>query len=410
MRRLALPVAALLTALGLALVAAPATAQPLPEDRLAADLREEVRRLDVTVKDLYGREEKRSIALTVFRPAGPGPFPLAILSHGRATNDRRGEQGRQRFELQARWLVDKGFAVLVPTRVGYGDTYGDFDPEDSGPCNTKRYEPMAQAAADQVLAALAHARTQRDIDAARWIKLGVSVGGLTTLAVASRNPPGLVAAINFAGGAGGNPEERPGNPCSPAALERLWRTQAATAPVPTLWIYWTHDRYWGEQIPRRWAEAWKEGGGQVEFQHLGPWPLPAAAAAAPAPAASPVPTRPVDGHNGIGADMDRWVPLAETFLARAGFTQSGLVPRPPASGFARVEEIEKVPVTPQRREQLYRAFLQAPSPRAFAISPSGVAAWASGDWALGRALGRCQWRDGQRCKLYAVDNDVVWTP
>lgn len=398
--------------LGLACAAlvlgAGAQAQPLPEDRLAADLREEVRRLDVAVKDLYGREEKRSIALTVYRPPGAGPFPLAILSHGRATNDRRGEQGRQRFELQARWLVDKGFAVLVPTRVGYGDTYGDFDPEDSGPCYVKRYEPMATAAADQVLAALAHARAQRDIDTTRWIKLGVSVGGLTTLAVASRNPPGLVAAINFAGGAGGNPDESPGNPCSPAALERLWRAQAASAPVPTLWVYWTHDRYWGEQIPRRWAAAWKEGGGQIEFQQLGPWPLPATGAGGTGGAGTPA--RPVDGHSGIGADMDRWVPLAEAFLARAGFAQSGLVPRPPASDFARVDEIDKVPVTPQRREQLYRAFLQAPSPRAFAISPGGVAAWATGDWALGRALGRCQWRDGQRCKLYAVDNDVVWTP
>ncbi len=389
--------------LGLLAAGAALHAQPLPEDRLAADLREEVRRLDVAVKDLYGREERRSIALTVFRPPGAGPFPLAILSHGRAVNDRRGEQGRQRFEVQARWLVDMGFAVLVPTRVGYGDTYGDFDPEESGPCSAKRYEPMAQAAADQVLAALAHARTQADIDASRWVKLGVSVGGMTTLAVAARNPAGLVAAINFAGGAGGNPDERPADPCSPAALERLWRTQAATAPVPTLWVYWTHDRYWGEQIPRRWAEAWKQGGGQVDFQQLGPWPLP------PAPGAA-APARPVDGHGGLGADMDRWVPLVEAFLARAGFTRSGLAPRPAASGFARVEDIEKVPVTPQRREQLYRAFLQAPLPRAFVIAPNGSAAWASGDWAVGRALGRCQWRDGQRCKLYAVDRDVVWTP
>lgn len=397
-------------ALLLALAAAAVPAQPLPEDRLAVDLREEVRRIDVTVKDMYGREETRSIALTLFRPPGPGPFPLAVFSHGRGPNERRAEQGRQRFETQARWLVAKGFAVVVPTRVGYGDTYGEFDPEDSGPCSAKRYEPMARAASDQVLAALAHARAQPDIDATRWIKLGVSVGGLTTLAVASRNPPGLVAAINVAGGSGGDPDGRPGNPCGPASLERLWRTQAATAPAPTLWLYWTHDRYWGEQVPRRWAEAWKEGGGRIEFQHLGPWPVPASGATAATAATAAAPPRPVDGHDGLGADMDRWVPLAEAFLARAGFTQSGLVPRPPASGFARVDEIDKVPVTAQRREQFYRAFLQAPVPRAFVIAPNGAVSWASGDWALGRALGRCQWRDGQRCRPYAVDNDVVWTP
>jgi dienelactone hydrolase len=407
MRRLLTGLAAPVVALALAAAPARAPAQALPADRLAADLREEVRRIEVTVRDLYGRQETRSIALTVFRPPGPGPFPLAIFSHGRAVGERRAQQGRQRFETQARWLVEKGFAVLVPTRVSYGDTYGDFDPEDSGPCQGKRYEPMARAAADQAMAALAHAQGQPDIDTSRWIKLGVSLGGTTTLAVAARQPPGLVAAINFAGGAGGNPDDRTGDPCGPAVLEALWRQQAATARVPTLWLYWTHDRYWGEQIPRRWARAWAEGGGQVDFQQLGPWPVPASRAAA---AADGSPPRPVDGHNGLGSDMDRWVPLAEAFLARAGFTRSGVTPRPPQSGFARVEEAEKVPVTPPRREQLYRAFLRAPVPRAFVIGPDGRAAWASGDWAIGRALGLCQWRDGQRCRLYAVDDEVVWTP
>jgi hypothetical protein len=30
--------------------------------------------------------------------------------------------------------------------------------------------------------------------------------------------------------------------------------------------------------------------------------------------------------------MDHWVPLVEAYLARAGFGQSGLIARPPASG------------------------------------------------------------------------------
>lgn len=370
----------------------PASAQP-SADRVAADLREEVRRLEVRVRDLYGRQETASIALTTYRPAGDGPFPLAIVSHGRGDAQERARQGRQRFETLARYLVSKGFAVFVPTRFGYGDTFArGFDPEDSGPCRAKRWEPMAAAASDQVLAALALAETMPWVDTRRWVALGQSVGGLTTLAVASRRPPGLVAAINFAGGAGGDPERRAGEPCGPDDLARLWRAQAAgAADVPTLWIYWTHDRYWGEQHPRRWAAAWREGGGQVQFHQLSPWSREA-----------------VDGHFGIGRDMDRWVPLVEAFLEGAGFTTSGLVPRPPATDFARVDESDKVPVSARRREVLYRDFLAAPRPRAFAIGPTGIAAWASGDWALGRALGNCQWLRGLPCRLYAVDDDVVW--
>lgn len=369
----------------------PAAAQPVPE-RIAADLREQVQRIDVQTTDLYGRREAASIALTTFRPPGEGPFPLAIVSHGRGNVQQRATQGRQRFEVLARYLVSKGFAVFVPTRYGYADTFGrGFDPEESGACRAKRYEPMAVAASDQVLAALAQAQRTPWVDTRRWVAIGQSVGGLATLAVAARRPAGLVAAINFAGGAGGDPEHRPGDPCGPDHLASLWREQAAKAEVPTLWIYWSHDLYWGERHPRRWAEAWREGGGKVQFHQLSPWSR-----------------APADGHLGLGSDMDRWVPLAEAFLADAGFSTSGLVPRPPATGFARVEEVDKVPVSAARREALYRPFLASPPPRAFAIGPSGIAGWASGDWALGRALGNCQWRDGRACRLYAVDGEVVW--
>jgi dienelactone hydrolase len=124
---------------------------------------------------------------------------------------------------------------------------------------------MARVTAEQVLAAVAHARTLPWVDATRWVAMGASVGGLATLSAAARRPQGLVAAINFVGGAGGNPEQRPGDPCSPQALEGLWREQAAQANVPMLWLYWANDRYWGAQWPQRWARAWREGGGSVEF-------------------------------------------------------------------------------------------------------------------------------------------------
>jgi len=376
------------------LAAAPASALAQPAgDRIAADLREEVRRIDVTVKDLYGREESASIALTLFRPAGNGPFPLAVMSHGRSAVQERAAQGRQRFEVLARHLVGLGFGVLVPTRFGYGDTFSrGFDPEESGPCQAKRWPPMAQAASEQVLAAVEYARRSLPwADTRRWLALGQSVGGMTSLAVASRQPAGLVAVVNFSGGAGGDPERRPGDPCSPDDLARTWRAQAATSTVPTLWLYWQHDRYWGERHPQRWAEAWREGGGQVQFHQLSPWSR-----------------EPADGHIGLARDMDRWVPLVEAFLAQVGLPAGGPPARPARTAFARIEEVDKVPVSVERREALYRAFLAAPPPRAFAIGPSGVAAWASGDWALGRAMGNCQWRTGQPCRFYAVDDEVVW--
>lgn len=368
-----------------------AAAQAIPAaEPLALDLREDVQRLPVTVKDLYGREETRQIPLTIFRPAGDGPFPLVVMNHGRAVTDRRALQGRQRYETLARYLVSKGFVVMLPTRVGYGDTYGDFDPENTGGCDQMRPHAAAKAASDQVLATVRHAKTLPWVDVSRWVVMGQSAGGFTALAVAARNPPGLVAAINFAGGTGGNPETRTGNPCSPTVLARLWQGQAATAKAPMLWIYWHNDRYWGADWPRRWAEAWTDGGGLLDFHQL-----PAAGS---------------DGHTGLSIDMERWVPLVEAHLAKVGFTQSGLVPRPPPSGYAQIDDTDKVPLPPAVRESFYPRFLAAKPPRALAIGPGGAVGYASGDWAPGKALGHCQAPRGRQCKLYAVDDDVVWTP
>src|SRR5450830_544290 len=294
--------------LGQAGAQTPATA-PAAEPVLAADLREEIQHIPVTVSDLYGRQETRQIPITVFRPAGAGPHPLVILNHGRPTRDKRAQQGRQRYEHMARYLVAKGFAVMLPTRLGYWETYGDFDPEDSGGCNAMRIEPMAKA---------------------------------------------------------------------------------AEARVPMLWLYWANDLYWGEDNPRRWQQAWTAGGAQVEFHTL--------------------PASGKDGHNGMNADMDHWVPLVEAYLARLGFTRPGVPTVPPTQAQRRVDALNEVPISESAREGLYRKFLAAPVPRAFAIGPSGHVGWATGDWAVGRALGFCQARKGQACKLYAVDDQVVWAP
>lgn len=386
-------VGALLAAFALALQAQPnpSNAPNLPNHSQgpARDLGEEVRQLEVLVQDAAGRRASVQIPITLYRPHGEGPFPLAVVSHGRGVPEQRRTMGRARYEALARYLVAKGFAVAVPTRAGYGQTYGTIDPEGRGSCREMDVDAVSAAAADQILAAAEHARRLPWVDGSRWLAIGQSVGGMSSLALAARRPEGLLAAINFAGGAGGNPDRRPGDPCQPQRLEELWRERGGQAAVPTLWLYWHNDQYWGAEVPRRWAAAWATGGGKVEFHQL--------------PAAGR------DGHSGLTRDMDHWVPVLEPWLAALGFTQAGDLPRPPASRHALIAEADKVPVSPRERDSLYQRFLAAKPPRAFAVGADGAAGWASGDWARGHALGLCQRTRGQPCRLYAVDDDVVWT-
>lgn len=367
----------------------PSSSQPAAVQALARDLQERVEWIDVSARDSSGQSRSVSIPLTVYRPPGEGPFPLAVINHGRGVPEQRRQMGRARFELMARYLVDKGFVVAVPTRIGYGPSFGSFDPEAGGACRDLRFEVMADAAADQVLASVEHLRRQPWVDASRWLVIGQSVGGLTALATAARNPPGLVGAINFAGGAGGNPERRAGNPCAPDNLAQLWRARAATASAPTLWLYWANDLYWGDQVPLRWAAAWAQGGGQVELHQLSAFGK--------------------DGHVGMTAAMDQWVPLVETWLAARGMGR----PRPPwptvDSGYARIDDLAKLPQAGAAAGSAYQRFLAAPPPRALALGSGGAVAWSRGDWAPGRALALCQRRSPDPCALYAIDSTVVWS-
>jgi hypothetical protein len=87
------------------------------------------------------------------------------------------------------------------------------------------------------------------------------------------------------------------------------------------------------------------------------------------------------------------------------------LPQTPApSGYAAVQDWQKVPLTRQDGQQDYTKFLFAASPRGFAISQDhNHWAWFSGfPEAPVKALVRCAERAGQACSLYAMDDVVVW--
>lgn len=85
-------------------------------------------------------------------------------------------------------------------------------------------------------------------------------------------------------------------------------------------------------------------------------------------------------------------------------------PEPLASGYAKVDEIGKVPLDPKTGIDNYQKYLIATAPKAFAVAPDRQFwAWNSGnDEAVKSALSRCAERAKQTCLLYAVDDTVVY--
>ena len=356
---------------------------------LDMDTREAIERVEVSVRDAFGKESKGALLVTTFRPQGAGPFPLVIINHGRST-EARTTYPRQRYEGASRFFVRKGFAVAVPLRFGYGELSELGDPEDSMSCSNPRYKPAGEAAAAQVVAVAKYMQGQTDIDPKRLVIVGQSLGGFTTIAATTLKPVGLVAAINFAGGHGGNPRERPGEPCQAFLLERLFGEWGSQSVAPMLWAYTENDQYFSAKNSRQWHASFVKAGGRAELAML--------------------PAFGSDGHAIFGTGQDIWQPVVDAFLAKHGFTTPGSIMRPEPSGFAKIDDAQAVPIRPQARTNDYPKFLALQGARALAIGADGRFGYASGDDAMSRALAFCQKRTGQICRLYAVNNDVVWKP
>jgi hypothetical protein len=85
-------------------------------------------------------------------------------------------------------------------------------------------------------------------------------------------------------------------------------------------------------------------------------------------------------------------------------------PVPQATGYAAIDAVNAVPYVDAAGRAAYRAFLNQYPTRAFAVSSSGAWSWAEGgDNPMSVALANCRKENGDSpCRLYAVDNRVVW--
>jgi dienelactone hydrolase len=260
---------------------------------------EEVIEVPVTVTTIYDQKVSQNIPVTVWRDDSREKAPFVVLNHGRpASASSFAQMGRQRYSANSAYFVEKGFTVLIPTRVGYGPA-GGTDVEYAGTCAGKMYAPVLRAAAQQTLAVLERAKALPYVDTRKGLIVGQSFGGATAIALAAMNPQGVVAVVNFAGGSGGNPDTSPERPCRPELLEKLYGEYGRTAKLPTLWLYSDNDGYFGNVFPRKWFDAYVANGGKAAFVAL--------------------PAFRNDGHPSFTANPNAWKPAFEAFLSQVGF-------------------------------------------------------------------------------------------
>ncbi len=235
---------------------------------------------------------------TLLRPTGAGPFPAVVLNHGAwGPAQKRREKPRLDYAPLSTWLAERGYAVLVPMRRGYGASEGETA-ESSGGCADPDYVKAGLAGAEDILAALRWLQAQSFADARRSLLVGYSAGGWGSLAAASLRPAGLIALVNLAGGRGGFAGN--GWPCvAPRMIEAAHGFAARNPALPSLWLYGVHDALFGPEFARQLAGAWNAAGGTAELHAIAP--------------------DFADGHGVFEAaeGVAFWAPLLAEFLDRA---------------------------------------------------------------------------------------------
>lgn len=328
---------------------------------------------------------------TFYKPDGLGPFPVVLINHGKAAGDSRW-QGRYRPSTAVRYFLARGYVVAVPMRQGFSKSTGQYV---GGGCNVHS-NGLAQA--EDVVAVIEYLKTQTYADTSRMIVAGQSHGGLTTMAFGTLSVPGVKGLINFAGGL-----RQEGCAGWEHNLARAFGDYGEKTKLPSLWFYGDNDSYWQPWLYQEMHKKYTANGAKARLVAFGNFGT--------------------DAHSMFGPREGEpiWQPPVTEFLAELGLPSQPLpafakyadpaadMKRPTATNFSALEDEKKVPFIAEARRTIYKDYLTKTLPRAFAIAPNGSLGWANGgDDPMRRAMEFCNRRGEGQCKLYSVDEAVVW--
>ena len=203
----------------------------------------------------------------VFRPAGTGPFPLAVVNHGSTGRGNDPRLFRQTFiaPMLAEFLSARGWLAAFPQRRGRGRSDGLYDEgfntdrAQGYTCATQRTLAGADRALEDVDAAIAALQKRPDVRPGPVLLLGQSRGGALSAAYAGRHPGKVRGVVNFVGG-------WIGDGCRNAiAINRTLMNRGARFPRPMLWLYGRNDPFYSLDHSRGNFEAFRAAGGKGRF-------------------------------------------------------------------------------------------------------------------------------------------------
>ncbi|WP_158628912.1 alpha/beta hydrolase family protein [Dyella choica] len=329
-----------------------------------------------------------TLLMSVYTPDGPGPFPLAVMNHGATSSLPPALQPRYHLSFSVYYFLSRGYAVALPMMRGYAGSGGRLHAHGCDDVAT------GLEAAKDIRAAISYLKQQPYIDGSRIVVAGQSFGGWNTLALGSLDEPGVKGLVSFAGG-------MKASSCGEwsDALVRAAGKLGGETKTPSIWFFGDNDAVFPTATWHAMYDSYAAKGGPAELVAYG--------------------TFGKDSHNllGSGEGLHLWMPKLDAFLAKVGLPSTLVDPDylpqapPPPSHYAALDDVRAIPYLNAHGDNsgstYYGKFLQRPLPRAIAIGRTGAGTADGGFDPIARAMKQCQQKSAE-CRLYAVDNDVVW--
>lgn len=200
-----------------------------------------------------------TLQVTVFQPDGPGPFPVAIINHGKDIGNPR-MQARNRPIAATRQFLARGYAVVAPMLHGFAGSGGTLVQHG---CDTRA---NGEAPTQDLAAVIKWLQTQTWADTDNMLMAGQSYGGLATMAYSQDPDPGVKLFINFAGGV------RYADDCDwEKNLREAFKSYGQKSQAPSVWFYGENDSYFPPRVIKPAFQAFEDAGGKGEMVAYGPF-------------------------------------------------------------------------------------------------------------------------------------------
>jgi dienelactone hydrolase len=328
---------------------------------------------------------RKGLDALLISPPGSGVRPLAIINHGTPRKpDQRATMDPSNMLPVAVEFARRGWITVILMRRGYGSSGGEFA-ESTGECSRPDYFHSSFEAESDIRSAITYLSKLGEVDSRRILLVGVSSGGLATVALTADSPPGIAAAINFAGGNGSRADNEV---CRPESLVDAFGAYGKKSRIPMLWVYSENDHYFSPELAARFYEAFTKSGGHAELRRA--------------------PAFQEDGHYLFSFEgIPIWTRYVDDFLKNQNLMLRGdILPPPP---------LPNVPPPPELSSAWRGAFsyyLAAPTIKAFAVSGDGFFGYRFGEstaeQAKKKAIDNCNQRTAKHdCRLVFLNNSPI---